>query len=152
MLEEAVRVQNGYIIIPISDNTIYMDTGRFPLYLRQQVRLIKYWLRILRLPADHILKSCYNTLLEMYNVGQKNWCSTVANTLSSCNLDKFWHDQIVEDEFSLIKALKESLYGNFKQQCESQLCSQNDGKKLRNYKDYKSEFCLESYIYSMYPV
>ena len=81
---------------------VYMDTGRFPLHLRQQVRLIKYWLHILELPSEHVLKSSYNTLLEMHHAGQTNWCSTVANTLAKCNLSHYWHDQFVEDDFYCI--------------------------------------------------
>ena len=86
---------------------LYMDTGRFLL----QIRLIKYWLRILQLPDEHVLKCAYNTLLEMYQAGQTNWCTVVANTLSTCKLSNHWHSQNVEDEYLFVRILKENLYG-----------------------------------------
>ena len=40
----------------------------------------------------------------------------------------------------------ENLYGNFIQECESKLAQLADCKKLRLYKEFKNEFCLESYL------
>ena len=34
--------------------TIYEDTGRYPLFLKQQILALKYWIRLISLP-----KSCY---------------------------------------------------------------------------------------------
>ena len=35
--------------------TIYGDTGRYPLFLKQQILALKYWIRLISLP-----KSCYS--------------------------------------------------------------------------------------------
>ena len=117
---------------------IYMDTGRFPLRIRQQTSIIKYWLRILQLPDEHVLKCAYNTFLEMYKAGQTNWCTFVVNTLSSCNLLNHWHSQNVEDEYLFVRNLKETLYGNYMKESETMLGLVDDNKKLRTYKLFKN--------------
>ena len=123
-----------------------METGRCPIYIRQQVRAVKYWLRIIQLPPEHVLKSAYITLLEMYHAGQKNWCSTIANILIGANLDHTWCSQIVDDEYSFIKTLRENLYSHYVHECETKLSLLDDGKKLRVYKEFKMELCLEPYL------
>ena len=125
---------------------VYMETGRFPLRIRQQVRLVKYWLHILQLPVDHVLKYAYNTLLELYGAGQTNWCTAVANVLSKCNLDNHWISQHVENEYLFIRNLKETLYGDYMRECEYSLSIIDDKMKLRTYKRFKNEFCMESYL------
>ena len=37
------------------DLAVYEETGQFPLHVGQQDQLVKYWLRILSMPSDHVL-------------------------------------------------------------------------------------------------
>ena len=132
--------------------SIYMDTGRFPLHIRQQIRLVKYWLYILKLPSGHLLKCAYTNLLELFQAGQRNWCSVVASTLSSCNLNNYWHTQTVDDEHLFLKSLKHvkyQLYSNYITDAETTLSSLGDDKKLRTYKMFTTEFRMETYLLSI---
>lgn len=75
---------------------VYADSGRFPLYLRQQLLVIKYWIHILQSPVNGPLVSAYNTLYNLCNAGQTNWCSVVKNILEVNNLQSYWEAQHVE--------------------------------------------------------
>ena len=44
---------------------IYGDTGRFPLIIRQHIKAVKYWCRILDLSQNHPVRNAYNMLLEL---------------------------------------------------------------------------------------
>ena len=51
---------------------IYGDTGRFPLIIRQHIRAVKYWCRILKLCQSHPVRNAYNMLLELDAIGFTN--------------------------------------------------------------------------------
>ena len=53
------------------------DTGRFPLLLRQKIRAIGYWIRIVSLLEHHHLKIAYQCLLNSHLEGRVNWASHV---------------------------------------------------------------------------
>ena len=51
---------------------IYWDTGRFPLIIRQHIKAVKYWCRILKLSQSHPVRNAYNMLLELDAIGFTN--------------------------------------------------------------------------------
>ena len=44
---------------------IYADTERCPLIIRQHIKAVKYWCKILRLSQSHPVRNAYNMLLEL---------------------------------------------------------------------------------------
>ena len=60
---------------------IYGDTGRFPLIIRQHIKAVKYWCRILDLSQNHPVRNAYNMLLELDGTGLTNWCSRIRSVL-----------------------------------------------------------------------
>ncbi len=38
-----------------STNVIYAEFGRFPLIIRQNVQVLKYWQSLMSLPNEHVL-------------------------------------------------------------------------------------------------
>jgi len=55
------------------------ECGRSSLHTRQLIRLIKYWLRILRLPENRYPKIAYKMLHRLDENGKTNWASAVKN-------------------------------------------------------------------------
>ena len=51
---------------------IYGDTGRFPLIIRQHIKAVKYWCRILKLSQSHPVRNAYNMLFELDGIGFTN--------------------------------------------------------------------------------
>ena len=66
---------------------IYGDTGRFPLIIRQHIKAVKYWCRILKLSRSHPVRNAYNMLLELDGIGFTNWCSRIRSVLERAGLD-----------------------------------------------------------------
>ena len=72
---------------------IYGDTGRFRLIIRQHIKAVKYWCRILDLSQNHPVRKAYNMLLELDGTGFTNWCSRIRSVLELTGLDQAWETQ-----------------------------------------------------------
>ena len=88
--------------------TIYGDTGRYPLFLKQQIPALTYWIRLISLP-----KSCrivYNSLASFDFIGETNWCSHhIRSLLFRTNHCDVWKNHRVENSNRLIKQVKSCL-------------------------------------------
>jgi hypothetical protein len=120
---------------------LYAELGRFPIKLRIQVRMIKYWQRALELPSDHLVRHSYESLRELHNLGQSNWCTQLFQILKEIGLEDHWINQSLNDKDILI--LKEKLFNNYSNQC---MTSVPQFPKLRTYRTFKTEFQLEPYL------
>ena len=70
----------------MSTNTmaLYGDTGRFPIFVDRYVRIVKYWLKIVKSDyANCIVKSVYTDLFNdvINNENTINWVSQVRGLL-----------------------------------------------------------------------
>ena len=95
---------------------IYGDTGRFPLIIRQHIKAVKYWCRILKLSQSHPVRNAYNMLLELDGIGFTNWCSRIRSILQRTGLDQIWESQNVGDTNKFMLLFKESIVRIFTQQ------------------------------------
>ena len=71
--------------------TIYGDTGRYPLFLKQQILALKYWIRLIPLPKSCYLRIVYNSLASLDFIAENNWCSHIRSLLfrtSHCDVWK----------------------------------------------------------------
>ena len=62
-------------------DAVMSDTGRFPLHLRKNVNVIKYWVRLAKLGNEDPVHNAFNTLVQLHNFGQKNWWTEVSTLL-----------------------------------------------------------------------
>ena len=53
--------------------TIYEDTGRYPLFLKQQILALKYWIRLISLPRSCYLRVVDISLASLDFIGGTNW-------------------------------------------------------------------------------
>ena len=63
-------------------------TGRFPLQLRKNVNVIKYWLRLAKLGNEDLVHNAFNTLVQLHNSGQRNWWREVSALLELLEIDE----------------------------------------------------------------
>ena len=75
--------------------TIYGDTGRYPLFFKQQILALKYWIRLFSLPKSCYLKIVYNSLVFLEFIGETNWCSHIRSLLSRANHCDVWENHRV---------------------------------------------------------
>jgi exonuclease III len=88
-----------------SNTPVRSELGRFPLYTKIICRLFKYWLRLLVLPNELLVKKAY--LLEISNLSSKKnegkncWAAFVRDTLFSIGLGITWNNQFSFQKNSL---------------------------------------------------
>ena len=86
--------------------TIYGDTGRYPLFLKQQIPALKLWIRLISLPRSCYLRIVYNSLTSLDFIGETNWCSHIRSLLFRTNHRDVWENHRVENVNRLIKQVK----------------------------------------------
>ena len=94
--------------------TIYGDTGRYPLFLKQQILALKYWIRLMSLPKSCYLSIVYNSLAYLDFIGETNWCSHIRSLLFRTNHCDVWKNHRVENANRLIKQVKLCLINIYK--------------------------------------
>ena len=108
---------------------IYADTGRSPLIIRQHLKAVKYWCRILKLSQSHLVRNAYNILLELDSICFTNWCSRIRSVLERTGLDQIWESQNIGDTNKFMLSFKESIVRKFTQrrrkdiESSSKLCT-----------------------------
>ena len=124
----------------------YSEFGRFPLIIKQKCQMIKYWKRILDMNRKYITKKAYNSMLELNDLGQSNWCTSIENILNEAQLQHAWDEQSMsENEYAL---LKETLHKAYMTKCLNNIHNSTLNPKLRTFKLFKEEFKFESYLTS----
>ena len=94
--------------------TIYGDTGRYPLFLKQQIPALKYWIRLISLPKSCYLGIVYNSLASLDFIGETSWCSHIRSLLFRTNHCDVWKNHRVENANCLIKKIKLCLINIYK--------------------------------------
>ena len=106
------------------------DSGRFPVQLRRNASVLKYWLRIANLDISDPVRSAFDTLVTLHNYGQTNWWTEVTTLLQSLDIsepetlaaaplkirDKIWAD------------LKEKIYDDHMKSCMTRIMDNTNGK------------------------
>lgn len=126
-----------------SNNLVYGESGRYPLYIRIYVKSIKYWLKLVSLPASRICSQAYEMLVLQHETGRHNWVSNVQKTLCEQGFGIVWLSQGVGCEYSFINEFKDRLISCYKQNWHSEI-ENND--KYRWYSSFKSVFQAERYL------
>ena len=68
---------------------VYGELGRFPLYISRYVRVIKYWIRLMK-SDNALIKELYLDIVYDVNRGLKNWASQVKMLLDMYGFSHIW--------------------------------------------------------------
>jgi hypothetical protein len=128
-----------------STAALYVETGRFPLYLRFKINIVKYFIRLQNMEDGKIVKKVFNMLKHLDDVGFKVWTSDVRDILQEYNLEHYYNlsQFSMEQENMCINTLKEKVYTNFITNCLQEL---NNSPVLRCYINFKHDYGLEHYL------
>ena len=129
---------------PTTSVTIYGDTGRYPLFLKQLIIALKYWIRLISLPRSCYLRIVYNSQASFDFIGETNWCSHIRSLLFRTNHRDVWENHRVENANRLIKQVKSCLIKTYK--VDWSIKARNS-IKLRKYIKFKFEHSLEEYLF-----
>ena len=106
-----------------SNNKVYSETGRYPLYINHNIRCVKYWLKIKSCPQNRIVNQSYKCLLSLNLKGNHNWVSTVQDVLCSNGYGVVWLFGEIGDEVNFFYRLKQTLIDSFIQGWHSKMSS-----------------------------
>lgn len=147
-IQEVEKVQLEYLknVLGVRRQTptlaVYAETGRFPLLIRQKMSTINYWARICCLLEYDILHKCLTIQNNMHSKGVNCWFSKVVNIMKSCDTLN-WE---VEDPQTVVSKLKIHLYTNEQTRILDAIQNTASQPKLRTYKLFKSNYCIEPYL------
>ena len=99
----------------VCNSFVLGDCGRFPLHIRTQKRVLKYWLKLLRLSDHRYVKKAYSMLFFFQSVGQENWASRVKRMLYTSGFGYVWENQHVENENEFLTSFTMRLKDQFLQ-------------------------------------
>lgn len=124
------------------------ECGQFPLFISCYLKTIKYWLKIIEMPENCLVRSCYQMMYNVVNVGRKNWASDVKNILFSYGFGYVWEEQAVNNIQGFLQIFKQRL-----EDCYIQTWNTNRSNmsKLDLYNLFKHDFVSEQYLYFNIP-
>ena len=125
------------------NTAIIGDCGRYPLYIETMRRCVKYWIRILKLPENRLVKKCYNMMKYFDDLGFNNWATEIKILLQTNGFGYIWESHVVENESTFKSAFVQRLKDQFLQKWAFDI---NCNRKLVLYKDFKQNFCFERYL------
>ena len=111
--------------------------------IRQHIKAIIYWCRILDLSRNDPVRNAYNVLLELDDTGFTNWCSRIWFVLELTGLDQAWETQHIGNTNKFMLSSKDSIVRIFTQRWRQDIESSS---KLRTYSLVEKSLCVEPCI------
>ena len=126
-----------------SNYLLYGEIGRYPLHICSVVNMLRYWIKLLKLPTSRLSKQAYIMQLNMLNNGHSNWASRIKGILESNGFGYIWANQYVANEKYFIARLQERLKDCFIQRWRENL---RNKEEFQLYCSIKVSFVPESYL------
>lgn len=126
---------------------------RYPLDIDIKIKIVKYWLRIISLPDDDILKMSYLNSAELDASGVVSWATSVRLILANNGMYNTWLKQTSPDNINsvhVLNTLKTRLKDQYFQIAHDQMWNDENkngtGNKLRFYRNFKQTYEREIYL------
>ena len=122
---------------------VYGELGVFPLIIEMKMRIVKYWLKLIRPTTSHenYARKIYIQLL-LLNISQPNhktWVSEVKDMFNSLGLGYIWNLQKIENENEFLKLFRQRLHDIYNQNWASEV---SNSSERRLYKFIKPNMSL----------
>ena len=79
------------------------DTGRYTLFFKQQILVLKYWIRLISLPKSCYLRIVYDSLASLDFIDETHWWFHIRSLLLRTKHRDVWENIRVENANRLIK-------------------------------------------------
>ena len=152
-VQEIESVQLGYLkrLLGVRQQTptlaIFGETGRFPLHLRQQDQVIKYWKRLQHFDKNSILHKIYIELVDLDIQGFNTWVTRARSVLRSESEAETTINSMEPALYDCHPFFgKSPRYRKFVADWYLQINDSDLNPKLRTYKNFKSSFHYEPYL------
>ena len=124
---------------------MYGELGRIPLSILRKYNIFKYWIKILNLNDDSIIKRIYEMLKTDANKNIKydglNWAFHIKTILNDLGLTNYWLNQ--DQQIIELPLIKQRLFDQYFQSWYSNI---NNSHRLTYYSMFKHEFKFENYL------
>ena len=130
-----------------SNKAVLGETGRSNMYIHSQIRVIKYWIKLLKMGINRYPLQCYKMMKQLDEDGKTNWVSYVRQMLFSYGFSFVWISQDFGNERLFLFTFKQRLLDVFQQNWQHQISSSHF---LNHYASIKSLLQPELYIYLYY--
>jgi hypothetical protein len=122
------------------------ELGRYPMYVNQHVRLIKYWIRLVQMDNSRLVKKAFNVLHHLNDCGFNTWATKIQNLLESHDLSYYWlnSENVSKQSFNeMLKSFKNRVHNAYLQKWQKDIYQ---FPILRSYVTYKNVFNMENYL------
>ena len=126
-----------------SNSLVYAETGRYPLHICSQLRAVKFWFKLLKLPNDRIVNRAYHMLVNLDADSKTNWVSDIRTILISNGYGYVWLFKSVGCEKTFLFNLKQTLIDCFHQGWHAKV---SDSEKYEFYYSFKSMILKEHFL------
>ena len=121
---------------------IYREFQTTTLKCDRLIRIVKFWLKILKLGSNKPLRKIYNLLLNDAQENKSiNWVSLVRDLLTSKGFGTVWLDQCVDNEKFFLSQFSQRIKDNFLQYCDEQIRNLSDHRLFKHI--YKERLTLD---------
>jgi hypothetical protein len=122
------------------------DTGKYPLFIKMQVKAIKFWCKLVAKPHNSLPGIAYKMLCSLKDYGFNTWLDKILEILDKCEmLHLFTATSMSKPEANRLTSLvKTHLQNQFLVKWQSEVSTL---PKLRTYVLFKSTFQTEEYLH-----
>jgi hypothetical protein len=99
------------------------EIGRYPLILSTYVAMVKYWIRLQKLPSDELIADTLKCSEELENKGIFSWVTMIKFILQQAGLPEVWHNPV--SCMTTNTCITETIKKNLKQQYQKVFFSIN---------------------------
>ena len=110
------------------NNIVYYELGRTNIQCVRYVRIVKYWLKIMKCNDTQFTKIVYNVLLCDAQKGKVNWVSRLKNVLETLGFGHVWFYQSVENDKLFFRIFNQRIRDNYGQRLHFELENMSRGK------------------------
>ena len=121
---------------------LYGELGRYPIQITIDVRMIKFWNKIVVGKQSKLSFVCYKVLWQTLNRRSK-WINYIQGILEKTGKTNIWIKQDRLNNKCVHKTIKQTLLDNFHQNWNSDT---NESSKGKQYRLFKSNTSIEKYL------
>jgi len=120
------------------------EVGEYPVSIKVDLRVIKYWLRLVNMPSDHIARKMFVLLQSLDNMGFPTWFTNLKKVLEKYGLEDLIHNNSVP--MTQYRHIKQHVYDVFEEKFITMVTDSQRCPKLRTYNQFKFNFGYETYL------
>ena len=143
------------IILKVGKSTpncmVYGESGKLPLQLVIEKRLIFFWLKISEDKSTKIATQFYTIMLKLQNAGEYSfkWQNKVQSILASVGFSNLWDTQ---EQYETKYPISKNVTQAIKNSIESEILEKiKNGSRCTNYRIFKQNLQLEFYLTNLSP-